>query len=242
VDDHEEASAQAASRALKIRARRLVAGTFVYLDCDAFVIDRMDRVFELSGDAAFARDVGMERTTLTADNIWVAEHRRLGWDLTDRHHNGGVFLARDNARAHQLFDTWWQRWCQFRSAGRSVDQPALDQAIHASEAVVATLPARFNAMFCVDNRLVRNAAVLHFLVSNANMQTTMLGDILHEMRSIGRVSDATIESLRKTRYPWIDGDLPRRQLYAGNYGRACRAVWRRMFGSRANGRASHRTA
>jgi hypothetical protein len=230
VDTHQEESAKAASRALKIRSRRLIEGDYLYLDSDALVVDRLDPVFDLPGDVVFSRDIGMERTHFEPDNLWVQEHLRLGWAMSERHFNGGVFLARDNAGARAMFDCWWDRWNTFRSAGRCVDQPSLDQALASGHAEVGELPARFNATFCVDAKLVRNAAVLHFLVSQGTLRTTLLDQILAEARDEGHVRPATIRGLRSTRYPWKDRDKPRRQLYAGNYAAAAIALVRRLLG------------
>jgi hypothetical protein len=238
VDEHEEASVKAASRALKLRTRRLISGDFLYLDCDAFVIDRLDEVFRLPDDVTFTRDMGMEQTNFTTDNIWVREHEQLGWQVTSRHYNGGVFLARDTSAAHAFFDAWWDRWRTFQATGRCVDQPALDQAIHSGVAKVGELPPRFNAVFAVEPRHVRRAAVLHFLVSNATLSTTVLDQILAEVRDEGRVRPATIDRLRATRYPWRDENLPRRQYYAGNYGKAFRAAGVRCLSSVLGRRAT----
>jgi len=238
VDTHEEATAKAASRALKIRSRGLVRGDMVYLDLDALVIDRLDAIGVFEADAAIAADFGLNRTRFTDDDIWVREHRQLGWDMTPRHYNSGVIYARDTPAAHALFDTWWQGWQDYRATGRCVDQPALDQAIHRGLARVTELSPRYNAVFAVEARHVRRAAVLHFLVSNATLSTTVLDQILAEVREEGRVRPETIDHLRATRYPWRDPNLPRRQFYAGNFGHALRAAGARLVNSVLKRRAA----
>jgi hypothetical protein len=218
----------AASRELKIRLREIISGTFIYIDSDAFVIDKLPKIAP-EDEFCIATDAGIDLMKLRA------AHDQLGWKVPSTYYNSGVFLARDTPGVRKLFTDWQHHWKAFRSVGSFSDQPALNQAISRGTTRVNTLNSRYNAVFHSEPRLVKNAAVLHFFASEKTLvRQTILGDLVDEVASSGKLSKTSIQRLCHSRYPWKDPYSFKGNLYSGRVLRAAAfaplCAWRRVTG------------
>ena len=204
--------AQFRNRFLKTTLRQNLTGPFLYLDSDTFVRGSLTEVFALQADVAGTPNHSMDdgrRQVWQGDRETLAE---LGWQTGPGHYlNAGVVFLNDTAAARAFAERWHHLWLEACARlGRSRDQPAFNAALCATGPALAVLPHRFNAQFCANPSVARDAVVWHYYGSNQGPSANVLQSAaerlaLRQERDHSEVLRLAALALPWRRENWLDG-------------------------------------
>jgi hypothetical protein len=228
------------SRYLRLRARGLLRGDFLYLDADTVPIRPFADVMAADGSLAAALDFNDE-----ASANWQPdpETRRvfaeLGWEVPRRCYNAGIVLLRDRPEVHRLCEDWLRRWNLTRGRGKRTDdlgdQFAFNSAVLESGLRIARLPDRFNAMVNVHPSVAWRASILHFFASPEQIRGTLLAHLLEHHEKTGEFDEAAVRACRAQGHPWAPDCEPWQLWRSHNYARAIARKLVRAVGARCRG-------
>lgn len=163
------------SRHIKTSIRRMIAGDFLYLDCDTLVLGPLDELEGLAGDVLAVRIQDRDRRPSDkADGMLRAYNCATGAEPDDNHgisdyYNGGVILARDTRGAHLLFDAWHRLWTESSVRyGFHKDQCALWIANKQNDNIMQAMDGKYNLQAICPNTALRyldDCRIFHYLSS-----------------------------------------------------------------------------
>lgn len=162
----DEASMHYRSRWLKTKARELVTGDFLYIDCDTIITCDLSHIESIHADMSMVRDENVD----FADEIdsvaqgMMSYCRPMGVDLSKEKYyfNGGVIYAKDTPLTHRIFDKWHTYWKEGLSKGINIDQPSLAKANIDCGHPIVLMDDKWNAIASTYIEDVYNAYILHF--------------------------------------------------------------------------------
>jgi hypothetical protein len=228
------------SRYLRLVARGLLRGDFLYLDADTVPIRPFADVMTIDAPLAAALDFNDE-----ASGRWEPDPETrsvfadLGWAVPRRCYNAGIVFLRDQPEVHRLCEDWMRRWNLTRGRGKRTDdlgdQFAFNSAVLESGLPIARLPDRFNAMVNVHPWVVRGASVLHFFASPEQIRGTLLAHLLGHLEQTGEFDEAAVRTCREQGHPWAPDCEPWQLWRSRNYARALRKKLPRAVGASCRG-------
>jgi hypothetical protein len=194
------------SRVLKTTLRQTVRGDFLFLDTDALVIDRMDRMF--CGRPHMA--AVLDRHEITLGYVFpkhAAEYSaRFGWrSPLPRYFNSGVVFWADTPLVHRFGEEYHRRWRMiYEATGDHRDQAAFNSALDALEVPVRVMPPRFNAMVELSSRFCWGAAVFHYFTNGGSPRPgTLLHHLIERVEATGEIDWKAVERAASWKCPWI---------------------------------------
>jgi hypothetical protein len=212
------------NRYLRMTAREMLRGDFVYVDNDAWVMQPIDELETAPEDVAGVPNVDYLRPEPHTPDELRSRFQQLGWPFPCRYYlNCGVLRLRDTPAVRELCRDWMERWTRYRALYSAHDQPAFNAALSASSASVRILPFRFNAQVEAVSSHARDAAVFHFYASQTFRRSnlsTLLEYVEWRLRETGTIDWAIVDECRRTGYPWIGRHSPRRLWAHRRYARA----------------------
>lgn len=213
------------SRFIKTSCRSHVQGDFVLIDADAIPVRSLQTIFDFDCDLSLALDNDNPHTFQTIPD-WVAEiYEKMGWTWAKPNYfNTGVILFRDTPKTHALSELWHERWQQTRANGCDKDQPSFNSAVAVVNPDIHILPVRYNAMIYHRTSKIRNAAVVHFLISGDAQGHSILPQLLAGLKETGDVNEAQLKQFIQSRYAWTEPHYVAARWYLGQYCRFAQAV------------------
>lgn len=184
----------AKSRWLKTNMPNLVSGSLVYIDCDTIVAGDLSELEKIDCDVAGVLD----------NNCHISEslflQRLIRRKYTFRHRNeiiahdsyinGGFLVCRDTPKAKEFFNMWRTLWKESWERGVMLDQPALNETNFRMNWILKELDFCYNAQVTIRLNSMRNAKVIHYLVTNAeNFYPLAQPKILDDIKRTGAIPD-----------------------------------------------------
>ena len=186
----------ARSRFVKTSMRSLLSGPFMFLDADAFALERLDEGFQTAACLAAVPD----RNRVNPNPHFPEFARRIyeaeGWRWpVERYFNSGVMFWQDNDEARLLGDAWHRCWQDlYERTGQHTDQPSLNRVIEERCFSVSVLPPTYNAMVAASPWFGLRAKVLHVFAGKlAEQSGAILGVLKRYASRLG---------------PWRPGERP----------------------------------
>ncbi|MBP3203759.1 MAG: hypothetical protein J6M31_09195 [Bacteroidales bacterium] len=156
------------SRLLKTGMREYVEGDFLFIDADTVVARSLADIDAFDAPLAACPDLHATFREHPHRRATVNMCKRLGFDatLTRNYFNSGVMLVRDTPENHAFFKAWQQNYLHGFAAGIKPDQPSLAQTDAQCAFPIRELPGEWNCQVQNGVRYLRDAYILHYMVTN----------------------------------------------------------------------------
>ncbi len=156
------------SRLLKTGMRSLVEGDFLFIDADTIVARPLDGIDAVEAPLAACPDLHSHFPEHPHYEATVNMCRKLGFDASREnwYFNSGVMLVKDTPENHAFFKAWQDNYLAGYEAGIRPDQPSLAKTCAAFDHPVALLPHQWNCEVQNGIRYLRDAYIVHYMVTN----------------------------------------------------------------------------
>lgn len=156
------------SRLLKTGMRGLVEGDFLFIDADTIVARPLDDIDAVEAPLAACPDLHSPFREHPHYEATVNMCRKLGFDASKEkwYFNSGVMLVKDTPGNHAFFKAWQQNYLSGYEAGIKPDQPSLGKTSAAFDHPIALLPHQWNCEVQNGIRYLRDAYIVHYMVTN----------------------------------------------------------------------------
>ena len=156
------------SRLLKTGMRSLVEGDFLFIDADTIVARPLDGIDAVEAPLAACPDLHSHFPEHPHYEATVNMCRKLGFDASREnwYFNSGVMLVKDTPENHAFFKAWQDNYLAGYEAGIRPDQPSLAKTCAAFGNPVALLPDQWNCEVQNGIRYLRDAYIVHYMVTN----------------------------------------------------------------------------
>lgn len=156
------------SRLLKTGMRGLVEGDFLFIDADTIVARPLDDIDAVEAPLAACLDLHSPFPQHPHYGATVNMCRKLGFDASGEkwYFNSGVMLVKDTPENHAFFKAWQQNYLSGYEAGIKPDQPSLAKTSAEFDHPVALLPDQWNCEVQNGIRYLRDAYIVHYMVTN----------------------------------------------------------------------------
>ena len=156
------------SRLLKTGMRSLVEGDFLFIDADTIVARPLDGIDAVEAPLAACPDLHSHFPEHPHYEATVNMCRKLGFDASREnwYFNSGVMLVKDTPENHAFFKAWQENYLAGYEAGIRPDQPSLAKTCAAFANPVALLPDQWNCEVQNGIRYLRDAYIVHYMVTN----------------------------------------------------------------------------
>lgn len=166
VDFDEDKSMHYRSRWLKTKARELVSGDFLYIDCDTIITCDLSNIESVNADMSMVRDENVDFADEidAVAQVMMNDCRPIGVDLSKEKYyfNGGVIYAKDTPLTHRIFAKWHSYWKEGLSKGINFDQPSLAKANIDCGHPIVLMDDKWNAIASTYIEEIYHAYILHF--------------------------------------------------------------------------------
>lgn len=192
------------NRFVKTSLRALIDGRFLFLDSDIFVRGDLSEIFALDTDIAGARN---HSRAAFDEQVWdqdAATLKVMDWKTDNEVYlNGGVLFYNDTPGARRFEAEWRRRWMKsFRERANYRDQPALNSALHNTQARLTVLPDRFNAQFKFTPSVASGAVIWHYYSSNAEPPQTRFELLVNDLVRGATLDMGKLAEMLKSGHPW----------------------------------------
>ena len=186
------------SRVIKTSLRKRLAGPFIFLDSDTFLLQDLgpllacDGDLGLTADAYFTTDPGLFPS-------WVRPlFTKQGWASAGRYFNSGVMFVADTPPSHLLFNEWQVRYEKATASGFFQDQPAFNATIAELHPRIVEYPESFNFICGREPRQVPlSARLIHLFLSSRTTTMPAYDSILEDLgHDIPLTVEAMVHRLR----------------------------------------------
>ena len=175
------------SRWLKTKARELVKGDMLFIDCDTICckslesVDSFDCEVGAAGDnnVSFANDIDRVNTIKTVEilNCNISEE--------EYYFSSGVLFSKDTPKTQELYSKWHMYWIEgYNNHGIKADQPALAKANIDCNHIISNFGNEYNNVLYTQNITIRNSFILHICSFN-NSCLLFSNRVLKIINSIG---------------------------------------------------------
>ena len=156
------------SRLLKTGMREYVKGDFLFIDADTVVARPLDDIDAVDASLAACRDLHASFLEHPHRRATINMCKRLGFDVSgsENYFNSGMLLVKDTPENHSFFELWQKNYLNGESAGIKPDQPSFAQTDAAMGFPVKQLPGEWNCQVQNGIRYLKNAYILHYMVTN----------------------------------------------------------------------------
>ena len=156
------------SRLLKTGMRGPVEGDFLFIDADTIVARPLDDIDAVEAPLAACLDLHSPFPQHPHYGATVNMCRKLGFDASGEkwYFNSGVMLVKDTPENHAFFKAWQQNYLSGYEAGIKPDQPSLAKTSAEFDHPVALLPDQWNCEVQNGIRYLRDAYIVHYMVTN----------------------------------------------------------------------------
>lgn len=173
------------SRYLKTNIRRIVKGTFLYLDCDTLVCDSLEEIDKCDYELAMVADLNDH--LLLYENNTIRKYAEAGFgDATGvPYYNSGVIYSKDTSGTQDFFNTWYKYLIKSFDCGVMYDQPALCATNEKKNRIIKELSGEWNCQYKMKGmKFLDHAKIMHYYSDNGNdcLQKSMMGFFLNYVR------------------------------------------------------------
>ncbi len=189
------------SRYLKTNMRNLVAGDFLFLDCDTVVCESIEEIDKQDVDLGMVAD--LNGPLLLDDENVISKGLKAGFpDFTGKpYFNSGVIFVKDTDMNRCFFRSWYDNYLKSESHGVFNDQPALCQTNSESGNIISEIPGIWNCQFKMKGfPYLKKCKVMHYYANNGNNVLPFhIKEVFDRVKRNGDVDDHIMPLLRKPR-------------------------------------------
>lgn len=153
------------SRWIKTSVRELIAGNFMFIDCDTLVCRSLSDVdsFECEVGAVLESHLLVEDFGHGLRKAATEANRRIGVDLNaeKEYFSSGVLYVKDTPQTHSLYHLWHECWLESFQLGLPIDQPSLAKSNREVGHIVQKIPDTYNCILFTQNSFTDKAHILH---------------------------------------------------------------------------------
>lgn len=206
--DAQKYNGQKRSRILKTSVRKYINGDFLFIDCDTIITKPLDDIDNVDSDIAACWDTH----SLFIDNPYrdmCTEHAKLlGWDVEKEkeYFNSGVIYVKDTPTTHEFYELWNKNWYEGVAKGVNMDQPAFALTNAQMGHIVKTLPDIWNCELKHGIKFLKDAYIVHYLVTNASKEQDKQFFIMNEkeellkIKKTGEITKDIVETVKDPFY------------------------------------------
>ncbi len=178
------------SRYLKLKTRKLLTGTFLFVDTDTVFSDKLPEILSDS-QLALTYDLNIKIKDRIDRKQLEDMNRSYGYPISEKkyeYYNSGVIWCQDTDLCHSFYSDWFQCWEVNRSKGQVLDQPSLNYVNRKRNGVISSLQSIYNVQISASPcpiQYLSRAVIIHYfniienspyLLSNYNIFNSHLSD------------------------------------------------------------------
>lgn len=192
VDCPKDYSLKEKSRYLKLTARQIIKGDFLYIDCDTIITGILTDIFNTDAQIAAVYDLHIKysdnpflQKTTTRD----IKRTKLNFTLSEKF-NGGLFFTKDTDTTRQFFNFALKTWQNYETKDFCIDQVAINYANVQFNNIIKELPGIYNCQITENGlRYLCDSRVIHYF-KTINNSTFLLAhkSTLELIRKAGEIT------------------------------------------------------
>jgi hypothetical protein len=199
------------SRWIKTSISEYVSGSFLYIDCDTIITDKLDFNFPPGMVIGAVLDTHTAITNHHLRDVFRNDNQRLGFDSItkiDKYFNGGLIYCRNCADGKKFFAKWHDLWIKSRNMGNSQDMPSFNQANYECDNIIAELDGSWNCQISHNGiPYLFSAKIIHyFATSLTSFEPPFMlasNEILKSIKKSGEISPDIIKLLHNPRAAFL---------------------------------------
>ena len=211
------------SRWIKTKARELVSGDMLFVDCDTLCCRPLDAVdaFECIAGAVPESHLPIADLNDTMQRGIEEKAQQVGWSIKDEtlYFSSGVLYTKDVPEAHNLYRLWHETWLNGVERGVNIDQPTLAYANIQCDHLIQRIPDSYNRILFTETSGTRVAHILHIAayrnpsvlfenkslgyIKEHGLTDSLKDQILHPCRSFRPFDYEILHSSFMERMSWI---------------------------------------
>ncbi len=189
------------SRLLKISTRKIIKGTFAYIDTDTVIADSLEPLEQLQLEIGMVLD----KHERIDNNFCRRNYENFAGKIgvspgaSGKHFNGGFMLVEDKPITHRFFEMWENEYKKCMSKGVDIDQTSLNAVNAMLNGVITELDGIWNVQLDSGLRYISEGKILHYSgyqPSNVNSKyynnlpyKLCNVSLLEDFRSKGKISE-----------------------------------------------------
>ncbi len=189
------------SRYLKTNMRNLVAGDFLFLDCDTVICESIEETDKLDVELGMVAD--LNGPLLLYDGNTISKGLKAGFpDFTGKpYFNSGVIFVKDTDMNRRFFNSWYENYLKSESHEVFNDQPALCQTNAEFGNIISEIPGIWNCQFKMKGfPYLKKSKVMHYYANNGNNVLSFhIKELFDRVKLTGDVNEQIMQLLRKPR-------------------------------------------
>ena len=176
----------------KIQAIRAInRPLLLYLDCDTYLVDRIDELVEL-----------LHHFDIAAAHATIRSTFDVGVPISFPEMNTGVLLLRKGDQMNKMIDAWHAHYCNLLNSGidpPSRDQPSLRYVLFTNGDIrMATITPEYNCRFNLGSLVFGDVKILHGMHPRLDKIATQVNQITKsEVSQMSR-----LRYIREDATPW----------------------------------------
>jgi len=208
------------SRWLKTSMRRLIEGSFLFIDCDTIITEDLSSISKLNISIGGCLDCHSLLDKHHNKKMFKENEKKLGFSshLSNKQINSGIIFCSDTPDTHKIFDRWHELWLFSKDKNIIRDQPSLNMAIYENESCFTELDGTWNCQI-ISNYLpfLVNAKIIHYFATKLYMYTSPYifasEDIFNKIKEMGTIPDFVYKLLQNPKSAFVSET----RIYAGEY-------------------------
>lgn len=153
------------SRWIKTKARELVSGDILFVDCDTICCRSLDGVdaFNCLAGAVLESHLPIAELNKKMQQGIEEKAQQVGWSIKDEtlYFSSGVLYTKDVPETHELYRIWHETWLSGVKRGINIDQPTLAYANIQCNHIIQKISDSYNRILFTQTSGTREAHILH---------------------------------------------------------------------------------
>lgn len=147
------------SRFIKTSIRSYIKGSFLFIDGDTLIVDKLNEIDNIDVDFAAVPDKHIPFLEHSWRFLIINSLKKIGltnYNELNYYINSGVMFVKDNEITHKMFQEWHNNWIKSSKIGINSDQPSLTKALIENDIQVHILDGIWNC------QITENGLNLHY--------------------------------------------------------------------------------
>lgn len=198
-----EFSQKEASRWIKTSIHKYVKGTFLFIDCDTIITEKLTQDFssDIKIGAVLDTHVTLEHHHLK--EAFQKEDIKAGFYSSVKsniRYNGGLIFCKDDPIGSEFFEKWHSLWIEGRKRNCSQDMPSLNQANHEMGNIITELSGNWNCQISHNGLpYLHGAKIIHYYATSLITQTSPFviasDSVFKKIKDMGTIPDEVMKLL-----------------------------------------------
>ena len=176
------------SRWIKTKARELVDGDMLFVDCDTICCRSLDSIdtFQCLAGAVLESHLPIAELHIQMQREIEEKAQKIGWSIRNEtlYFSSGVIYTKDVPQTHLLYQEWHDTWQKGVERGINIDQPTLAYANIQCGHLIERIPDSYNRILFTETPGTREAHILH-IAAYRNPSLLFEANTLNDIRNDG---------------------------------------------------------